>query len=278
MKQYLWTLDGGRLHYQSTYKESKINWLFLPGGPGLGSEALADLTQLLKDKIPGVIWHFDLPNDGSNILENKPISNWRSALIQAITALENVVLVAHSTPGMYAQTMPELEKLLYGIVLIGSAPDASWQNRFEEYCEKNKDPVITEAEKEYIENPNNENLRKLLIAAARNCFVTEESIKAGKALFMRIPVNHNASEQAAKHFDSEKYQATWIPQTINTLITTGSIDPITPLKLFQNEKYKRKNILLREISEAGHYPWFENPNEVVQAFQEYVRKFRTQLP
>src|SRR3990167_6744537 len=125
MKQYLWTLDGGRLQYQSTYKNSAINWLFLPGGPGLGSEALTDLTQLLKDKIPGVIWHCDLPNDGSNILDDKPISNWRSSIIQAITALENVVLVAHSTPGMYVQTMPELEKLLHGIVLIGSAPDAS---------------------------------------------------------------------------------------------------------------------------------------------------------
>ncbi len=68
MKEYLWALDGGRLQYQSFYKNSDINWLFLPGGPGLGSEALTDLTGLLRDKIPGVIWHFDLPNDGSNIL------------------------------------------------------------------------------------------------------------------------------------------------------------------------------------------------------------------
>src|SRR5690348_11126297 len=84
MKQDLWTLDGARLRCQS--RDSTINWLFLPGGPGLGSEAIAGLTELLNDKIPGIIWHLDLPNDGSNILQNKPISNSHSAIIQACQA------------------------------------------------------------------------------------------------------------------------------------------------------------------------------------------------
>ncbi len=273
MKTYLWTADGGRLQHQSSYKNSEINWLFLPGGPGLGSEALADLTTLLKNKIPGVIWHFDLPNDGSNILEDKPISNWRSSLIQAITAFDCVILVAHSTPGMYVQTMPELEKILHGLVLIGSAPDASWQKIFQNYCEKNTDSIITEAEREYINNPNNETLRNLLVAAAKHCFVTETTLKAGQELFMRIPVNHAASDEASKLFDSEKYQATWIPQKVNTLVITGSLDHITPFSLFKNNKmYQRENILMKEISGAGHYPWFENPNEVTYAFQEFVRQ------
>jgi pimeloyl-ACP methyl ester carboxylesterase len=273
MKEYLWTSDGGRLQYQSFYEDSTINWLFLPGGPGLGSEALAGLTQLLKDKISGVIWHLDLPNDGSNISKDKPITNWRSAIIQAVKSLEKVILVAHSTPGMFVQTMPELEKLLYGCVLIGSAPNASWQKTFEEYCKKNTDDNITSAEKNYIDNPNNESLRRLLIAAAKHCFVNEESLEKGKELFSKIPVNHSASEQASKCFDSEKYLATWIPK-INTLITTGSEDHITPLHLYSNNmEYKQQNILIREISGAGHYPWYENPVEVTKAFQDFVRKF-----
>ena len=273
MKSYLWTLDGGRLQYQSSYKNSELNWLFLPGGPGLGSEALTGLTELLKNKIPGAIWHFDLPNDGSNILKDKPISNWRAALIQALTAFEKVILVAHSTPGMYVQTMPELETILQGLVLIGSAPDASWQKIFVEYRKNNIDSVIIEAEKEYIKNPNDETLRKLLIAEAKNCFITEKSLRDGKELMMTIPINHAATEQASKSFDSEKYKATWVPQYLNTLIMAGSSDSITPLKLFKNNKiYDRKNILMKEISGAGHYPWFENPNEVVDAFQEFFGK------
>lgn len=273
MKQYLWTSDGGRLQYQSASQSNAINWLFLPGGPGLGSEALAGLTQLLKNKIPGVIWHFDLPNDGSNILSDKPISNWRSALIQAITAFDKVILVAHSTPGMYVQTMPELETLLHGLVLIGSAPDASWQKQFGEYCKNNMTSAIEEAEVEYMENPTNKSLRELLIASAQNCFVTEKSLEEGKSLIKRIPVNYAASEQAEKSFDSDNYQATWVPKKVPTLIMAGSNDYITPLDLFQkNKDYQNENIMLKEIAGAGHYPWFENPDDIVKAFEDYVKE------
>jgi pimeloyl-ACP methyl ester carboxylesterase len=33
-----------------------------------------------------------------------------------------------------------------------------------------------------------------------------------------------------------------------------------------------EDIFLKEIPGAGHYPWFENPTEVILAFQEYFRK------
>ncbi|MCD6026337.1 MAG: alpha/beta hydrolase [Solimicrobium sp.] len=278
-KSYIWTEDGSRLHYQSSSQNdfpfTGFNWLFLPGGPGLGSEALSNLTELLKDKIPGTIWHLDLPNDGSNILKDKPILNSRSAITQAISALDHVILVAHSSLGMLAQTMPELEELLSGLVLIGSAPDASWQTQFAEFCINNFDPIIAEAEKEYAKNPGNETLRNLLLAAAKRCFVTEKSLIAGRQLIERIPVNHSASEQESLIFNSKEYLATWIPQKINTLIINGSEDYITPLKLFdENEQYHRENILIKKISNAGHYPWLENTEEIVSAFQVYSKKFK----
>ncbi len=271
MKEYLWTRDGCRLQYQSSYQHSKQNWLFLPGGPGLGSESLAELTELLNGKIPGAIWHVDLPNDGSNILPDKPISSWKSVLLQAIAAFENVILVAHSSLGMFAQTMPELEKLLHGLVLMGSAPDASWQKRLAEYVKDTRDKATIEAEKDYINHASNESLRNLLILEAKNCFISEKSLIKGKDLIKRLPINHSASEEAAKNFDSENYQATWIPEKINTLIINGSNDLITPIDLFiNNPRYQRKNILIKEIPAAGHYSWFENPSAVVAAFQAFA--------
>ncbi len=273
MKNYLWTLDGGRLQYQSSTGNSPINWLFLPGGPGLGSEALASLTEELKDKIPGVIWHFDLPNDGSNLLKDKPLSNWPAAIIQAIKALDKVVLVAHSTPGMYVQTLPELEDLLHGLVLIGSAPDSSWQKTFADYCKQNEDPNILEAEKKYTENPNNETLRQLLIASAKYCFITKKTLIAGQKLFKQLPINEQAAAWSSRHFDSENYSAIWIPKKIPTLITSGSNDPITPLAFYSaNKRYHRNNILIKEIDAAGHYPWFENPQEIISIFEEFSKK------
>lgn len=269
MREYLWTLDGGRLQHRGSYGDANINWLFLPGGPGLGSEAILGLVELMQKKISGTYWLFDLPNDGSNILIDKPISNWRVVIKQAASAFEKVILVAHSTPAMYVQTMPELENLLHGCVFIGSAPDASWQKIFESHCKIHSDENIAVAEKNYVDCPNNESLRQLLIAAAKHCFVTGASLAAGKNLFANLPVNYLAHVQAAKSFDSEKYQATWIPK-IKTLITTGSNDYITPLSLYKNNhEYQKENIVIREITNAGHYPWFENPQEVIQGFKEW---------
>ncbi len=207
MKNYLWTLDGCRLQSQSMAFNSELNWLFLPGGPGLGSEALGSLTKLLKNKLPGVIWHLDLPDDGSNLLKDKPLSNWEAAIIQAVKAFDKVILVAHSTPGMFVQTMPELEGILQGLVLIGSAPNSSWQKTFADYCKNNVDPLILNAEKEYNENPNNETLRQLLIASAKYCFTTDTTLVAGKELFKKLPVNHLAAEWSSQNFDSEGYLA-----------------------------------------------------------------------
>ncbi|KTD05892.1 hydrolases or acyltransferases (alpha/beta hydrolase superfamily) [Legionella gratiana] len=108
-----------------------------------------------------------MPNDGANVLKDKPISNLHSSIIQATTAFKKVILVAHSTPGMYVQTMPELENILYGLVLIGSAPDSSWQEGFIEYCKNHTDESILKAEEEYAVNPDDERLRRLLVASAK---------------------------------------------------------------------------------------------------------------
>lgn len=274
MKQYLWTLDGGRLSCQSG--ENTINWLFLPGGPGLGSEAIAGLTELLKNKIPGTIWHLDLPNDGSNILKDKPIAKLHHSILQATSAFEKVILVAHSTPGMYVQTMPELENILAGLVLIGTAPDSSWQEPFVEYCKNHTDDFILKAEEKYANSPDDESLKQLLVACAKYCFINERSLCEGKTLFEKLPINNTAHMQSSELFDSKKYKATWVPQKTPTLIITGSHDHITPISHFKNNTlYQRNNILIKEITDAGHYPWFENPKEIIDSFEYFSRKFST---
>lgn len=143
------TPSGARLQYQSSAGTSLHHWLFLPGGPGLGSEALAGLTRLFKDKIPGEIWHLDLPNDGSNRLNDQALSHWRPALIEAVCRFEKTILVAHSSLGMYAQTVPELEHHLQGLVLMSSAPDTAWQSQFAEYCAQHPDPATDAANDAY---------------------------------------------------------------------------------------------------------------------------------
>src|ERR1700722_13695852 len=117
-KNYLWTKLKARLQLIRTTPGANFNWLFLAGGPGLGSDSLNPLTQLLR--LPGSMWNLDLPGDGSNLTtdDSQHFSHWSEALVEAVGALDHVILVAHSTGGMYALATPALEKMLTGLVLM----------------------------------------------------------------------------------------------------------------------------------------------------------------
>ena len=101
-KTLFWTQSRPRLKLFSSSEEGNLNWLFLPGGPGLGAESLLPLLKILQ--LTGKPWLLDLPGDGSNTTSNNQESfkSWPVALIEAAKSFTHVVLVAHSTGGMYA--------------------------------------------------------------------------------------------------------------------------------------------------------------------------------
>jgi hypothetical protein len=84
MSSYLWTKLGSRLKRVRTTGKKNLNWIFVPGGLGLGSEAIAPLTSILK--LPGTIWHLDLPGDGSN--PRGSFKNLKPALLEAVQMKE----------------------------------------------------------------------------------------------------------------------------------------------------------------------------------------------
>lgn len=80
MKPFILTKSKARLQRIGMIKPEDINWVFLPGGPGLGSESLRHLTQCLE--LPGTVWHLDLPGDGSNLTKDDTVSfsKWQKHL------------------------------------------------------------------------------------------------------------------------------------------------------------------------------------------------------
>lgn len=266
----IWTQSKARLKRLHRNSNAKYNWLFLPGGPGLGSESLHNLTEILC--LPGTLWDLDLPGDGSNNTEDdeESFSNWSNALIEATSKLDNVILVAHSSGGMFALATPELENNLLGLVLMNSAPNARWQDLFMEYV---KNHPLAEAEKlqeKYEKNPSNDLLRELTIACAPY-FSTSKSLDKIIKMLTLLPFNYKTHRWSENNFD-RTYQAKWIPETIPTLIFSGDHDPITPLLLFsQTQEFQRQNIWIREIKNASHFPWIDNPEQVKQVFVAYCQ-------
>ena len=267
-KRYLWTYSKARLQFIHNTPGAEYNWMFLPGGPGLGSESLSGLTNILK--LPGSTWHLDLPGDGSNTTKNDTecFSHWSEALIEAVKALPNVILVAHSTGGMYALSAPALKKILAGLVLMDSAPDSSWQKSFMKHAINHPICDAKELQIKYSKKPNNALLKQITIASAQYSF-TKKGLSKGISLLKSLPFNYQTCEWSQKHFDHQ-YKAKWIPKTIPTLILAGEKDQIIPLQFFiDSTKFQRSNITIRTINNAGHFPWIENPRGVINVFNEY---------
>lgn len=272
-KSPLWTHLKARLQLIRITPSANFNWLFLAGGPGLGSESLQPLTELLH--LPGAMWNLDLPGDGSNLTEDdvSHFSKWSEALVEAVDALDNVILVAHSTGGMYVQATKALENKLSGLVLMDSAPDASWQQFFAETVKNNPIPDAERLQKIYTENPNNAVLKQLTLLSIPYLF-TEKGLKKDISFLDSLPYNFRSCDWSGQHFDTT-YKATWIPKKLPTLIFAGEKDAITPLYLFvEQDDYHSPNILIRTIQEAGHFPWIENPEGVVAVFEEYCQKLQ----
>ena len=273
VKTCFWTASQARLQWVRDSKGKNFHWLFLPGGPGLGSESLLPLMNILE--LPGSMWRLDFPGDGSNITTHnkESFSHWNLALIEALGAFEHVILVAHSTGGMYALSTPKIEKHLDGLILIDSAPDAKWQASFSKTVRDNPIPGLETLQEKHIIDPSNKTLKALTVASAPYLF-TQDKLAAGIAMLSSLPYNYESCLWSEEHFD-RTYRAKWVPQTIPTLIMSGEHDLITPLSLFKAAKeFHRDNIVIQSIQNAGHYPWIDNPQDVIHAFKEYVRRLK----
>ena len=89
-----------------------------------------------------------------------------------------------------------------------------------------------------------------------------------KKMKFSLPAEYWWYTQGAQFYTS----ITWIPEKVPTLIIGGSNDYITPLSIFENDsRFKRTNIEIRLIKNAGHFPWLEQTyllNEALVNFAE----------
>jgi pimeloyl-ACP methyl ester carboxylesterase len=258
------TRSGVRLrHRRST--PGALRWLLLPGGPGLGSESLHELADVID--VPGEIWLVDLPGDGSNTSPaGDPFAHWPGVLLEAVDDPSRCVYVGHSTGGMYLLSEPELEHRLAGLALVSTAPDASWRAAFVAMTERHPLPEVERATRAYEADKTNARLRDLAVASAAWNFLPS-SLAQGRALLERLPYNLDATEWSARAFD-DVYQAAWWPRTLPTLIVSGAEDRIVDQSLWSRPELHADHVLHRSIAGAAHFPWLEQPAAVAAAFRE----------
>lgn len=266
-----WTLRGVRLT-RARVTPGMWNWLFLPGGPGIGSESLIELVETID--VPGTSWLVDLPGDGGNVdapgAPADPYQLWPEALLEAVEALPNTIAVGHSTGGEYLLSVPALEATLSGLVLVSTAPNCGWMPTFEAMCAANPIAEVALSTERYEHNPTNETLRDLAVATAPWNF-TPSGLDPGRALLMRMPYNRAAVEWSDRHFD-RTYAASWWPTTLPTMIVSGAQDRIVDQSLWLDPRYQEGGAIHAEIANAAHWPWIDQPAAVHAAFEAFTSR------
>ena len=268
------TASGVRLRAVAE-RPGDLNWLLLPGGPGIGSESLRGLADAIG--VPGVTWLVDLPGDGSNTTRDGRsddqnddrgggFAGWPGVLVEAAQALPRAVFVGHSTGGMYLLSVPELEPLLAGLVLVSSAPHAGWLADFEQMTREHPLPEVETATAVYEADPSDVNLGRVAVASAPWNF-TPDGVAAGADLLARMPYNAAAVDWSARNFDGT-YERRWWPAATPTLIVSGAGDRIVAQRLWDDPVFQGGHVLRRRVEDAAHFPWVEQPAAVRAAFHE----------
>lgn len=258
------TPSGVRMRRHSA-RPGALNWLLLPGGPGIGSECLHELADALD--VPGSVWLVDLPGDGSNPAPGAPFAKWPHVLIEAAQAVADPVFVGHSTGGMYLLDTPVLREHVRGIALLDTAPDCSWHPAYLAMTRADPLPDFDAAVAAYTSEPTVENLTALVLASAPWNF-TPVGLEKGRAMLARMPYNREAIEWSDANFD-HTYKARWWPE-VPVLRLWGEADRIVSQAAWAAPEFNTPNVMARSIPDAGHFPWIEDPQAVALAFREFA--------
>lgn len=259
---------------QWQYKKETVNWLFLPGGPGVDSECMLELTKHLY--VPGNCWLVDLPFNGTNqpyeFTSNEVYKLWPDYLLRAVTNFNNPILVGHSFGGFLPLFVPELEALLKGFVILNSVPTLD-SHLFAQCSEGRGLPPLDSYRSDFVSNPTIDTMKALYKAEAAYFFALENRNKGIEAIIDRLeyclPTEHWFYTEGATEFKTIR----WVPQTVPTLILGGENDYITPLEIFmQDKRFERTNIKICNIPNAGHFPWLEKPGFMRAKFAAFARE------
>lgn len=269
--RYLYDANQVRYELYQANGGQPYNWLFFPGGPGSDSIYLHSLIDELK--LPGNVWLVDLPGSGSNIQGgfSENFDQWMVIFPEIIKQFDHPVLVGHSFGGMFPLLFPEIEEYLKGFVILHSSP-VLWTEEATTYAKQFGLPDFSREIQAFILNPNQETFEAAL-SVCMPYYFPKETLEKGKKMFSQGAFQYQPAIWWLKKSIELNFSAEWIPQKIPTLIVGGKYDCICPFSLFEkDERFKRDNIELFFIENAGHAGWIENPDAVRTAFEQFITR------
>ncbi len=256
-----------RLVANNESKNTLINWLFLPGGPGLDASCLLSLVSLWR--LPGRVWLMDLPGNGSNSGCSNNFDDWLHIFPATVSEFSHPVLVGHSFGGMFPLLFPEMEDLLDGLVLLGAAPSL-WLEEASLLAKRYNLPDISRVCNLFTAEPTQDSLQQLLDACVPYHFPASSHAK-GREILCRTPCSVGPLVWWERKIIEMPCEAGWIPYKVPTLIIGGELDTVVPASLFTEDiRFQGRHIQQYCIQGAGHWPWVEQPEKVKKMLKKFV--------
>lgn len=251
--------------------QSKFTWIFIPGGPGMDSSYFDTLINAID--LNENCWRIDFPGNGDySVDENYDYDEWLELFFRLTKQFDNPIIVGHSAGGCYPLLFPELENVLKGLILMNTPP-CLWLEEAAKFAQEHELPDLTNDMQEFTLNPNQTTFDKALLACTPYYF-TKDSLEAGREFLSKYMFAYKPAVWWQRKAIEINFRAKWIPQEVNTLVICGDHDAMIPFNLYENFKaFHRPNIKITCIKNAGHAPWFEQPEEVKKLFHQYKNTF-----
>lgn len=248
-------------------KGQGYNWLFFPGGPGLGSAYLVEWCKNLC--VPGAIFVVDFPKDGTNTHGELNLADWKNGLIDLLKSFANPIVVTHSFSGMLIMDTPEVEQHLAGLVLMNTTTSNTFFPHVNAMQQQHGLPDLVPAASQYHLHPSNETYKEFWHTYKHYCFTPEE-LSAGEQMIPLFTFNNAPYHYAIEHF-YPNYACKWHPKNIAAMTISSERDFICPPYIFRDdEQFQAPNIINQVINHAGHCPWLLYFAEVQQCFNQFV--------
>lgn len=246
----------------------KLNWIFLPGGPGLGEEYFEDL---FKEKfLLGNVYLYKFP-------KYEAIANYelfylalQKDISDIIQYLKNSILVGHSFSGMLLQTLSIPSSKNCKLVLLNSSPSLdcfeSAKNALLDFS-KSEQKIIAKTEQNYAFKKTNQNFIEMLKAWSPY-YVNRKNKTEYYKMLSACSVDYQFYEWGRNYFFEKFVKIGKIPK--DSIIINSSKDKICPSHLYKN--YDLTENWLVSLDLSSHFPWLENKPIFNQALIEVEKK------
>lgn len=263
------SLSETRLNNNSILKKMctgiKFNWVFIPGGPGLGSEYLIDLLTGPM-KLEGNVYILTLPKYCEKINDRNFLINLEEDINQILIELENVILVGHSFGGMLLQSINLHNNQYDKVILLCSSPSLDCfkiaEKSYNDFNEYEKDSIF-QSQESYFKNKNNINFKSLFKSWAPY-YTSRNDFNSYLKMINECSFDFRLYEWGNRFFNNFFASNQRIPK--KTIVISAEYDKICPPSLFNDyvEQLEDFNILPTSL----HFPWIKNSDLLMEVFKK----------